>query len=81
MFGNKARRAAFDREVRLEMEILRKLHGDDAHRVAVEKAGRPTNRTARRKVLEEAARQLALQGDQPGGSPERKSVFGRIFGS
>lgn len=58
MFGSKARRSAFDREVQIEIEILRKLHGDTAAQVAREKAQRPTNRTARRKVLEEAARQL-----------------------
>lgn len=77
MFGNKARRQAFEREVRLEIEILRKLHGDDAHRVAVEKAGRPTNRTARRKVLEEAVRQLSPGGESVAAP---KGVLARLFG-
>lgn len=76
MFGSKARRNAFEREVRLEIEILRKLHGDDAHRVAVEKAQRPTNRTARRKVLEEAARQL---GGASAGEP-RKGILEKLLG-
>lgn len=73
MFGRKARRSAFDREVRLEIELLRKLHGDAAARVAREKAERPTNRTARRKVLEAAARQL-----DAGRVPQR-SLIGRLF--
>lgn len=73
MFGNKARRNAFEREVRLEIEILQKHHGEDAPRVAKEKAARPTNRTARRKVLEEAARQLS------GGAPTRRGLISRLF--
>lgn len=76
MFGNKARRSAFDREVRLEIEILRKLHGDDAHRVAIEKAGRPTNRTFRKKVLDEAVRQLGGAG----AAPPRKRLLEKLFG-
>jgi len=76
MFGNKARRSAFEREVRIEIEILQKLHGDDAPRVATEKAARPTNRTARRKVLEEAARQL--NGAE---APARRGLIGRLFSS
>lgn len=78
MFGNKTRRHAFEREVSLEIEILRKLHGEDAHRVAVEKAGRPTNRTARRKVLEETVRRLSEAGEA---GLSHKSLLGRLFGS
>ncbi len=74
MFGNKARRSAFDREVQIEIEILRKLHGDGAAQVAKEKAARPTNRTARRKVLEEAARQL---NNEP---QARRTLAARLFG-
>jgi hypothetical protein len=74
MLGNRARRATFEREVRIEVEILRKLHGDEALRVAREKAARPTNRTARRKVLEEAVRQLS---GEP--VPERKRFLGGLF--
>lgn len=73
MFGSKARRSAFDREVRIEIEILRKLHGEAAAQVAREKAERPTNRSARRRVLEEAARQL---NNEP--APKR-SLVGRLF--
>lgn len=65
MFDKKSRRAAFEREVRIEIELLRKLHGDDAARVAAEKAARPTNRTARRKVLEETVRRLTDGGQAP----------------
>jgi hypothetical protein len=75
MFGSKARRSAFDREVRIEIEILRKLHGEAAPQVAREKAGRPTNRTARRKVLEEAARQLNNEA-----APKR-SLINRLLGA
>ena len=74
MFGKKTRRATFEREVRIEIELLRKLHGDDALRVAREKAVRPTNRTARRKVLEETARRLSGET-----APEKKSFLGGLF--
>lgn len=73
MFGSKARRSAFDREVQIEIQILRKLHGDAAGRIAQEKALRPSNRTARRKVLEEAARQL---GNAP---PAKRTLLERLF--
>jgi hypothetical protein len=74
MFGQKAQ-MDFQREVRLEIEHLRQVYGADAARIAHEKAARPTNRTARRKVLEEAARQLE-QPDRKAG----KSLFGRWLG-
>ena len=74
MFGNRARREKFEREVRIEIELLRKLHGDDALRVAQEKAVRPTNRTARRKVLEETVRRLGNQT-----VPEKKGFFSGLF--
>lgn len=74
MFGKKSRQASFEREVRIEIELLRKLHGDDAARVAAEKAARPTNRTARRKVLEEAVRRLTDTGEPP-----KKGPFTRLL--
>ncbi len=76
MFGKKTRRASFEREVRIETELLQKLHGDEAARVAAEKAARPTNRTARRKVLEEAARRLSGQT-----SPGKKGLISRLLGA
>lgn len=74
MFGSKARRIAFDHEVQLEIEILRKWHGDGAAQVAREKADRPNNRTARRKVLEEAARQLNQE------TAPKRPLTARLFG-
>jgi len=74
MFGQRARRSAFDHEVRIEIEILRKLHGEAAAQVAREKAARPSNRTARRKVLEETARQLNNE------AAPRRSLIGRLLG-
>ena len=74
MFGNKAKRKAFNHEVDVEIEILRKTHGDGAAQVAREKAARPTNRTARGKVLAEAARRL---GDEP---QPRRTLVERLFG-
>jgi hypothetical protein len=75
MFGDKEKQRRFEREVRIEIEILRKLHGDDAINVAREKAARPTNRTARRHVLEEAARRLT---DRPAPRP---TFIRRLFGA
>lgn len=75
MFSRKTRRESFEREVRIEMELLRKLHGDSAARIAAEKAARPTNRTARRKVLEETASRL--DGKAP---PVKWGLLSRIFG-
>lgn len=74
MFGSKARRSAFDREVQLEVEILRKWHGDGAAQVAREKADRPSNRTARRKVLEAAARLLNNE------TAPKRPLTSRLFG-
>ncbi|MCF8506452.1 MAG: hypothetical protein K9G59_16195 [Caulobacter sp.] len=74
MLGWNTRRETFEREVRIEVEFLRKLHGDDALRVAREKAARPTNRTARRKVLEETARRLS--GETGSG---KRSFLGGLF--
>lgn len=76
MFGRKERSRDLEREVNLEIELLKKLHGDDAPRVAREKAQRPTNRTFRQKVLDAAARRL--EGEKPT-SP--RGVLERIFGS
>ena len=59
MFWNwRANREAFEREVIVEVEYLRRLHGEEAARVAREKAARPGQRTLRRKVLEAAAARL-----------------------
>lgn len=76
MFGRKERNRDLEREVNLEIELLRKLHGDDAPRVAREKANRPTNRTFRQKVLDAAARRL--ESERPTGP---KGVLERLFGS
>lgn len=77
MFGRKERSQDLEREVKLEVEILKKLHGDDAPRVAREKASRPTNRTFRQKVLDGAARQLESGG---GSQQAPKSVLERLLG-
>ncbi|MFY8139313.1 MAG: hypothetical protein ACOVMO_01250 [Caulobacter sp.] len=74
MFGYKARRSLFDHEVQIEIEILEKFHGDGAAQVAREKAARPSNRTARRKVLEEAARRLNNEPEP------RRTLVERLFG-
>ncbi len=58
-------RGAFEREVRVEIEYLTKVYGDDASRVAAEKAARPSNRTQRRKILEEAHRRMTSGPPQP----------------
>ena len=76
MFGKRTRREAFEREVRIELELLRKLYGDDAARVAAEKAARPTNRTARRKVLEETVKRLSVETP-----PVRKGLISRLLGA
>ena len=74
MFGIKARRSLLEQEVQLEIEVLLKLHGDGAAQVAREKAARPSNRTARRKVLEEAARRLNNEPEP------RRTLVERLFG-
>lgn len=76
MFGRRSRRESFEREVMIEMDFLRKFHGDEAPRVAAEKAARPTNRTIRRKVLEETARRLSRPLE-----PARTGLLGRLLGS
>lgn len=75
MFNNKAREKVFEHEVLLEIEFLQKRYGDDALRIAEEKAVRPENRTRRRQVLEEVARRLA------GRSPSTKrGILSRLLG-
>ncbi len=74
MFGIKARRSLLEQEVQLEIEVLLKLHGEGAAQVAKEKAARPSNRTARRKVLEEAARRLNNEPEP------RRTLVERLFG-
>ncbi|MDP1736997.1 MAG: hypothetical protein Q8L23_06100 [Caulobacter sp.] len=76
MFGVRSRQEAFEREVCIEIDLLRKFHGENAARVAAEKAVRPTNRTLRRKVLEEAARRLAGES-----APARKGLINRLLGA
>jgi len=76
MFGKKTNETWFEHEVLLEMEFLRKLHGDDAARVADEKAARPENRTRRRRVLEEVARRLSGVDHPP-----KRGFFGRLLGA
>jgi hypothetical protein len=76
MFGVRSRREAFEREVRTEIDLLRKFHGENAARVAAEKAVRPTNRTGRRKVLEEAARRLARGTGEPSLANRIKRLLG-----
>lgn len=53
-----SRRDEFEREVRIEIEYLRRLHGSEAAKIAREKAARPRLRSTRRKVLEAAASRL-----------------------
>lgn len=78
MFGRRMHRVEFERQVGIEIEILTKMHGEDAARVAGEKAVRPTNRTHRRKVLQEAARRLAGRAGSEAPPP---SLMTRLFGS
>ena len=75
MFGRKSRRNVFERDVRIEIELLTKLHGENAAQIAAEKAARPTTRTRRRLVLEEAQRRLSGQAPQL-----RKGILTMIFG-
>jgi len=76
MFGLNARREKLEREVRLEIDYLRKLHGDEALAVAREKLERPTNRTNRRRILKETVRRLSP--DQPlAGRGLIRRLFGR----
>ena len=74
--GNKPREKVFEHEVLLEMDFLRKLHGDEAASVAADKAVRPSNRTHRRLVLEEVARRLAGANQ-----PVKRSFFTRLLGA
>ena len=75
IFDWQRRTKIFWHEVRTEVELLKKFHGDDAARIAAEKAARPTNRTFRRKVLEEAARQLSGKPPEP-----QKRFIGNLLG-
>src|SRR3990167_3892286 len=59
MFGLGRHNKDLEREILIEIAYLTELHGDDAHRVAMEKAARPNQRKMRRRVLEAAARRLA----------------------
>lgn len=59
LFTWRIRNDDFEREVRLEVDYLRRLYGVDAARIASEKAARPNIRSLRRKVLEAAAVRLA----------------------
>lgn|GEM_PF-6862057 len=75
MFGQLGGKGDFHRDVAVEMDYLTRLHGDDALRVAREKAARPNIRTARRKILEAAAQRL----ENPGKLPNKR--FLGLFGS
>jgi hypothetical protein len=66
----------FRREVGLEVQYLTTLHGEDALRIAREKAERPLLRTARRKILEATVRELETRYLPP---KPRKSLLGRLF--
>ena len=59
LFKRRTNKDDFEREVLREMAYMRDLHGEDAHRVAKERAARPRLGGARRRVIEEAARRLA----------------------
>lgn len=59
MFGLGRHNKDLEREIRIEMAYLTELHGDDASRIAMEKAARPNQRKVRRRILEAAARRLA----------------------
>lgn len=65
MFGQLGGNESFNREVAVEVDYLTKLHGEDALRVAREKAARPNIRSARRKVLEAAVRRLETPDRPP----------------
>lgn len=75
MFGWGSGRDTFEREVRMEVEYLTKVYGDDALRIAGEKAARPSNRTGRRKVLDEACRRLSSRP-----TLARKRLLDRFIG-
>ena len=76
MFSNKAREKTFEHEVLLEIEFLRKRHGEDALLVAQAKVVRPENRTRRRQVLEEVVRRLAGAN-----RPSKRGFFERFLGA
>jgi len=64
----------FERDVQMEVRYLRRLHGDDALRIARLKAVRPYQRTRRRKILNATVRRIQRQTPRPLG------LFDRLFG-
>lgn len=60
-FGKAA--SDFEREVKIELDYLKKVHGADALRVALEKSRRPGQRTFRRHVLDEVVKRLSDVAD------------------
>lgn len=74
MFGHLGGSETFHREVAVEVDYLTKLHGEDALRVAREKAARPNIRSARRKILEAVVRRL----EDPTKTPPKR--FLGLFG-
>lgn len=74
MLGRLGGNENFKRDVTVELEYLTKVHGEDALRVAREKAARPNLRTARRKILEAVVRRL--EGSE---KPSSKGFLG-LFG-
>lgn len=68
MFGRNDSSGDFARDVAIEVEYLKSMHGDQALTVAREKAARRSIRTHRRRVLNAAVDRLE-------GKPERK-LFG-----
>ena len=73
MFGLGRHNKDLEREILIEIAYLTELHGDDAHRVAMEKAARPNQRKMRRRVLEAAARRLAGSPGKDGPALAAKS--------
>lgn len=61
LFKRKTNKDDFEREVRSEMSYLRDLHGENAEAMARERAARPRLGGSRRRVIEEAARRLAVE--------------------
>lgn len=72
MFGRNGSSGDFARDVAIEVEYLKNLHGERALTVAREKAARPEIRTHRRKVLNAAVERLE-------GKSGRR-LLGRLFG-
>lgn len=75
MFDIQLSGETFRREVATEVAYLTNLHGDEALKVAREKASRPNLRTSRRRVLEATVRCL-----EKGLKAPPLTLWGRLFG-